>query len=163
MEVYTCLTKYNIPEASQLEFTAFTICELEEMSLVDLQEIVGKGTGFKIFKLLEKEKKARIAYGNAGLKRKDSQVTGIPKYSVGERVTANWKGENDWYDGEITAVTGNTYTVAYTDGDVEKDVSEIFIELDESTIQSSKKESTILPSKQKKKDDKKTKTEIQRK
>lgn len=51
-EVQDFLEKNNIPEISRLEFTVFKMEELKDIALHDLQKIVGRGTGFKIHKLL---------------------------------------------------------------------------------------------------------------
>ena len=50
-----------------------------------------------------------------------------PKFAVGARVEARFEGKATYYAGNITEVTGSTYSIAYDDGDRETDVAEDLI------------------------------------
>ena len=52
---------------------------------------------------------------------------GEPKFAVGDRIEARFEGKATYYAGNITAVTGSTYSIAYDDGDRETDVAEVLI------------------------------------
>ena len=51
----------------------------------------------------------------------------IPKFAVGDRIEARFEGKATYYAGNITAVTGSTYSIAYDDGDHESNVAEDLI------------------------------------
>ena len=52
---------------------------------------------------------------------------GEPKFAVGDRIEARFEGKATYYAGNITAVTGSTYSIAYDDGDHESNVAEDLI------------------------------------
>jgi hypothetical protein len=49
------------------------------------------------------------------------------KFAVGDRIEARFEGKATYYAGEITEVTGSTYSIAYDDGDHESNVAEDLI------------------------------------
>ena len=49
------------------------------------------------------------------------------KFAVGARVEARFEGKATYYAGNITDVTGSTYSIAYDDGDHESNVAEDLI------------------------------------
>ena len=49
------------------------------------------------------------------------------KFAVGDRVEARFEGKATYYAGNITEVTGSTYSIAYDDGDHESNVAEDLI------------------------------------
>ena len=59
----------------------------------------------------------------------DARLTtvGTPKFAVGDRVEARFEGKATYYAGNITEVTGSTYSIAYDDGDHESNVAEDLI------------------------------------
>ena len=52
---------------------------------------------------------------------------GEPKFAVGDRIEARFEGKATYYAGNITEVTGSTYSIAYDDGDHESNVAEDLI------------------------------------
>ena len=49
------------------------------------------------------------------------------KFAVGDRIEARFEGKATYYAGNITDVTGSTYSIAYDDGDHESNVAEDLI------------------------------------
>ena len=47
----------------------------------------------------------------------------VQKYSVGDRVEADWKSEGEFFPGRIAAVKKDAYSIQYDDGDFERNVS----------------------------------------
>lgn len=45
--------------------------------------------------------------------------TSQSKFAVGDRVEVRWKGNNNWYKGEIAEIKDSTYFIKYDDGDTE--------------------------------------------
>lgn len=58
-----------------------------------------------------------LAFIFAGISAMASCATG--EWKVGDRVMANWSGDNYWYPGTITKAEGGQYYIVYMDGDEE--------------------------------------------
>ena len=54
---------------------------------------------------------------------------GISGDAVGDRIEARFEGKATYYAGNITEVTGSTYSIAYDDGDRESNVAEDLIRI----------------------------------
>ena len=61
-----------------------------------------------------------ITYDDGDKETLPSNLVKPYNWRIGSRVECNWKGGGEWYAGRITALGGNTLSIAYDDGDKEK-------------------------------------------